>query len=87
MYIGAFLYDGYLFEYDLDTGDEVQHLKFLVMKTHQGGPAMRFIYTVDLEDEDGEWIANVRLMDEDGVGNSYVIQLEEDEYAYVQLGP
>lgn len=83
----AFPYDGYTFEYDIETAEGVRHLKFMVMKTHNGGPRINFRYRINLYEQDGIWYAEVWLLEKDTIGKSQVISLEEDDTAYVQLGP
>lgn len=80
-------YNGYIFEYDVDTEEEVKHFCFMVLKTHNFGPRIDFAYQMKLDKEDNEWIAKVWLDDKGTEGKVYTIPLSEDETAYVQMGP
>lgn len=83
----AFLYDGYTFEYDIETEEGIRHLKFMVMKTHNGGPRMDFRYRINIYTIDGKYYAEVGVFEKNMIGESQVISLDEDDTAYVQLGP
>lgn len=83
----AFPYDGYTVSYDVETEEGIKHFTFMVMKTHNGGPVRQFAYQMDLEQKEGEWVAEVLLVEPRAEGKVQIIPLSEDETAYVQLGP
>lgn len=81
----AYLHDGYTYSYDVETEDGTKHLMFTVMKFHAGGPAKEFYYSVNLNQEDDQWIAEVFLTQKDAEGQVQRISLDENENAYVEL--
>ncbi|MCM1497715.1 MAG: hypothetical protein NC124_04540 [Clostridium sp.] len=83
----AAAYHGYVFDYEVDTEDGTKHFQFMVMKTHDFGPRVNFVYQMNLNKEEEEWIAYVLLDNEGAKGEVYRILLREDETAYIQMGP
>ncbi len=80
-------YDGYNFEFDVDTEDVTKHFHFRVFKTHNGSPTVNFDYELKLCMEDGEWVAYVSLEDEYGNGPEERILLKDDPNAFISIGP
>lgn len=78
-------YGNYFFEFDVDTEDGSKTLVFAVFKTHAGGPTEKFNYDLELNKEEGEWVAYVSL------GDTYVkeerILLSDDPDAFIETGP
>lgn len=83
----AFHYNGYRFDYDVETEDGTKSFQFMVFKCHHGGPVEEFCYQMELNKENDEWIADVSLLDENGMGKVNKILLKEDSTAFIQLGP
>lgn len=80
-------YDGYNFEFDVDTEDGTKHFHFQVIKTHNGSPTEIFDYELKLNKEAGEWVAYVSLDDEYGNGPEEKILLKDDPNAFISIGP
>lgn len=79
-------YDGYNFEFDVDTEDGTKHFHFRVFKTHNGSPTVNFDYELKLCMEDGEWVAYVSLGDEYGTKPERIL-LKDDPEAFISIGP
>ncbi len=80
-------YDGYNFEFDVDTEDGTKHFHFRVFKTHNGSPTVNFDYELKLNVEEDEWVAYVSLGDEYGNGPEERIFLKDDPNAFISIGP
>lgn len=83
----AFNYNGYIFDYDVETEDGTKHFQFMIFKPYYGAPAAEFHYSMSLNKKSGQWIADVSLLDKDGTGETKTILLDEDSTAYVRLEP
>ena len=79
-------YDGYNFEFDVETNDGTKSFKFMVFKSHNGTPTEVFDYELKLNYENGEWVAYVSLGDEYGTKPERIL-LKDDPNAYISIGP
>lgn len=79
--------DRYFFEFDVDTIDGQKHFIFSVFKSKDGVHEEKFDYELNLNIEDGKWVAYVSLSYKDGNNSEVRILLEDDPNAYVLIGP